>query len=142
MHLGATQGLLVGIALAALVAVGGRYSVHYLNRQVGKSQDVKTEFGACVKRFYAAHPIPKGAGMTFDEAIGKTDATGAPIPCQFDVAAAAGVSAEHDQQYSALTEHWSPRVAIAVLLVFAAPWLWQFLLRRVAELGAAFHGKS
>jgi len=140
MQLGATQALWVGIALAAIIALGGRYSAHYLKRQAPKAERVSTEFDECVKRFYAAHPVPKDAGMTFDEAIGKTDATGAPIPCQFDMAAAAAVSAEHDQQYSARSEHWSPRAAIAVLLLFGAPWFWQFLLRRVTELGAAFRG--
>lgn len=134
MRLRAKQLLLVGIAAAALVAMGGRYSVHYLNRQVAKEQDVRTEFDACLKRFDATHPKSKGAVLTLEEVMGKTDAIG----CQYDVAAAADVSAEEDQRYSVLAEYWSPRVAIAVLILLAAPWLWQFLLRRVAELGVAF----
>src|SRR5580658_4094048 len=101
MHLGATQGLLVGITLAALVALGGRFSVYYFNRQAGNAESVSTSFDACVKRFSAEHPdrfVHKHAGMSIYEIAGKVDATGAAIPCPFDESVAARASAMHDQQ--------------------------------------------
>lgn len=148
MHLRATQGLLVGIAIAVLVAAGGRYGGQYFDRQAAKqaatSKGMESEFEACVSRYYAMHPdrsSPKGEGISLEEAAGSKDQAGATIPCQRDGITAAAVSAEDDRTYAAFTERWAPKVAVALLLMFAAPWAWQFLLRRIAELGAAFHGR-
>jgi hypothetical protein len=150
MRLGPTRALLVGVALAALVAASGRYSDQYLDgqaeKQAAKEKELAAEFGACLKRYFADHPDrvgPKGGPVSFEEGMGFTDYTAAPIPsCQQYGHPASETSAEEYLKDSALAEYWSPKAAIALMLLFAAPWLWQFLLRRVAEVGAAFRGKS
>lgn len=150
MRVGPTRTLLIGVALAAIVAVGGRYSTQYFDDQAetqsAKEKESDAEFKTCVKRYYAEHsdPVgePKHRGMTFDEAVGLTDHAGNPIPCQQFRHFAAKTSAQDYKKYSARTEYWTPKAAIALGVLFAAPWLWQFLLRRVAELGAAFRGEA
>jgi hypothetical protein len=148
MHLRATQGLLVGIAIAALVAVGGRYGARHFDAQAAKqakrSEDRQAELYACVARYFAEHPdreAPKHGGITLNEAAGLTDHTDAPIPCGADRPNDAAASMEDDERYATFVRHWSPRLAGALLALFAAPFLWQFLLRRVAEIGAAFRGQ-
>jgi hypothetical protein len=149
VNLRPTQILLAGIALGALVAVGGRYSARYSDaqaaRQAKRSADIASELSACLARYFAEHPdreAPKHEGLTLSEAAGLTDHTGASIPCQGDRLAAAKASAEDAQRYGSFVRHWWPRLAGALLAIFSAPFLWQFLLRRIAEIGAAFRGHS
>jgi len=147
MRLKATHVFLIGIVFAGLVAMVGRYSApHYLDQQSAIAEHVTTAFEACVRRFEADHPErfvrKKDSGMSIGEAFGITDANGDPIPCGYDVASAARETAAQDKKNAAISKHWSLRIAAVLLFVFAVPFLWQFLLRRVAELGSAFRGKA
>ena len=111
--------------------------------QHAKSVKIQAEFDACLKGYYAKHPDRSGANaavISLDEALGLKDHTGAPIPCSHEGQISADETVEADQKYSALARQWRSRLAVALLLGFSAPWVWRFLLRRVAELGAAFRG--
>jgi hypothetical protein len=139
----ALHGFLIGIALAALVAVGGRYAAENRDSQAAKQSaeaaKLRSEFDECVKAYFAAHP--PGKAPNFISLKDLNDAVS--IPCaQSNRAAAADDGAASDEKYSRMFQLWPPRVAAALFLVFAAPWLWQFLLRRVTELGAAFRGRQ
>ena len=39
------------------------------------------------------------------------------------------------------SDYWTRRVAVVMLAMLATPWLWYFLLRRIAELRVAILGK-
>jgi len=138
------RAFFAGTTLTVLVIAGGRLSVHYLNQRAAKADSVNAAFGACVHHFYAMHPdrtAPDGVGMSLNEAAAKTDYRGVRIPCQFDAARAAIASASTDREYSKRINYWFPRVVVALLVLFTVRWIWHFLLRRIAELGAAFRGK-
>jgi hypothetical protein len=49
------------------------------------------------------------------------------------------VTAAHRAARTSLA--WTKRVALLLLGVAVAPWVWYFVLRRAAELGAAISGK-
>jgi hypothetical protein len=63
-----------------------------------------------------------------------------------DVAAAftpVGIQADIVKAHQAVaaSEAWPIPAALALLGIGATPWLWYFLLRRIAELGSAIGGK-
>jgi hypothetical protein len=58
--------LLIGVALAALIAFGGRSGVQYFDgraeNETAKADHIKAQSDECLKRDDAEHPNPGGAG--------------------------------------------------------------------------------
>ena len=80
------------------------------------------------------NPIPPG-GITLDEALRGGS------PCAGYDAQSADEHVENDYTAAVRANSWSRKAAIIVMAILSAPWLWHFLLRRVAELGAAYRGE-
>jgi hypothetical protein len=72
--------------------------------------------------------------------------SGSSIAIDHDIAAAfapVGIQAAivNAQQAVAASETWPIPAALVLLGIGATPWLWYFLLRRIAELRSAIAGK-
>ena len=130
------RALLAGVALATLIVAAGAYNHHHLIRVASNAEaetpKLEAASHACFKRYEVDHPRTH-PGITSDELNAVLSVCGnVPSATQID-----------DQLQVDLrrSDYRTRRVAVVLLAVLAAPWLWYFLLRRIVELQAAILGK-
>jgi hypothetical protein len=129
------QTLLAGVVLAALVVAAGAYNHHRLIRTAANAEaetpKLEAASHACFKRYEADHPHTH-PGIPLDWLEAEVSQCGnVPSATQIE---------EQLQADLRRSDYWTRRAAIVVLAVLATPWLWYFLLRRIAELRAAILG--
>jgi hypothetical protein len=131
-----TRALIAGLILGAVFAAAGaanhwRLTAARENAEA-KSAELQAADDACVARYQAEHPLV-GRTYTLEQFAG-------PSECHADVQRNQALIERLAVVDAQRSDHWAPRAAGAVLAVLAAPWLWYFLLRRVAELRSAISG--
>jgi hypothetical protein len=135
-----TKMLVGGIVAAPLVYAGGAVNTARLERRESRLERTCEELHLAAKARDAA-AAARGEWRSVDDFLK------AGMPCQpsslsevrdpLDGIEADVISASREARES---RTWPATVALVVLLVGAAPWLWYFLLRRVAEMRGALGG--
>jgi hypothetical protein len=114
--------LLGGISAAVVVLAAGQMNTHRLK---GQAERVHAARVACI----TGVPI---------EALDKPDVVATLEKAEDDCLKNVGTAP--DPETIGRSERWSRVAAATIAIVSGLPWAWYFLLRRVAELGAAFSG--
>jgi hypothetical protein len=130
-----TRIFIIGLVSAGLVWTAGTLNTRRLTRheaalEIQCKQSTKPPFGFvpdCDWKTLVSDSAPS-TGIDPDIA-----AAFAPVGIQADIVKA--------HQAVAASEAWPIPAALVLLGIGATPWLWYFLLRRIAELRSAMGGK-
>lgn len=126
---GSTKILVGGLALAALVLGVGLLNVYRLERRISdleaacEHQNAKDKLPGSTDEWALAPMVCDSSELYFSDVVG----------IQADIK-----KARRDWQEAG---SWSASIAVTIAILSVIPWLWYFLLRRLAEILEAIRGK-